>query len=64
MQIELSAKQFSRLANIMDNAGQIVMGTIVLNPIIIGAKNIDYVIIFSGILTTISLWIISLILEK
>jgi len=57
--------QILRLANIFDNAGQVLLATVVLPPIFTQESGrIETNIIFIGMLSTIAAWWISLRLER
>ncbi|MFN4212721.1 MAG: sugar transferase [Microgenomates group bacterium] len=62
---KLTKEELQRLANIFDNAGQVVFGIMVLTPFISKEfdKNKWFLIIF-GLLSTFSLWLFSLSLTK
>jgi len=53
-------QQINRMANILDNAGQVFLGSIVLPYLVLG-KVTGFLLV--GIFSTFSLWIISLRLE-
>jgi len=57
--------QLKRLSNIFDNAGQVLFGYLVIGPVF-GSEGLVRVsaIAVSGIIMTVSLWLISLILER
>jgi len=62
---KLTSAQISRLSNIMDNAGQVVLATMVLNPLLAGGLDkTNRLVIISGSVGTIFLWVISIILAK
>jgi len=52
--------QIERLSNIFDNAGQVILGIAVLSPFITGIEKINLFVILSGIVGTISCWLLSL----
>jgi hypothetical protein len=56
-------KQFDRLSNILDNAGQVVLGITVIGPFF-SKELINIFIIGNGILAVFALWIISIILSN
>jgi len=57
--------QLKRLSNIFDNAGQVMLGYLVLDPIISTSGFTKVFVTTSfGILITVSFWLISLILER
>ena len=59
-----SLKQFERLANIFDNAGQVIFGIAVISPLITGIDIDHFWVIGLGLIATIFLWIISVWLTK
>jgi hypothetical protein len=58
-----SEKQFDRLSNILDNAGQVVLGITVIGPFF-SREPINVFIIGNGILAVLALWIVSIILSN
>ena len=58
-------KQLTRFANILDNAGQVVLASVVL-PLLLGTidLSISRMVIFAGAMGTIVCWWISLRLER
>lgn len=56
--------QYNRLSSIFDNAGQVVLGIVVLSPIIAGFDKINAIIVILGLLLTIGLWLISIWFSK
>jgi len=60
----LTEKQFERLSNILDNAGQVSLGVAVLAPLIGGFDKINGLMIISGIAGVIICWMASLILAR
>ncbi len=62
---KFTKEELLRLANIFDNAGQVVFGIMVLTPLI--SKEFDknkWFLIVLGLLSTFSLWLFSLSLTK
>jgi hypothetical protein len=61
----LTKSQLKRLSNIFDNAGQVLLGTLVIGPLIsnTGIGKIVGTVSF-GILVTVLLWFSSLTLER
>lgn len=61
---EINTKQIKRLANIFDNAGQVCLGSLVLNSLNKETSQNNINIIIIGILMTLLCWYFSLKLEK
>lgn len=61
---QFTDSQFNRLANIFDNAGQVVLGVAVLSPLIGGFNNISYRVVISGVIVIIFCWLASIWLAK
>lgn len=65
VRIRFSSEQLSRLANILDNAGQVVLGTVVLGPFVSGGLDrLSLFMIILGLSLILLLWTGSLVLEK
>lgn len=60
----LTSRQFGRLANIFDNAGQVVFGVIVLSPLISGLDSINLFVVLFGIVSVALCWSVSIYLER
>lgn len=60
----LTTDQFDRIANIFDNAGQVVLGIVVLSPLIAGFDQTNPIVLTLGILVTIACWIFSVWFSK
>lgn len=58
-----SKLQLKRLSNIFDNAGQVLLGSLILNPLLT-PTNVSDVIIISGVLMILVVWWVSLKLER
>lgn len=58
-------KQLQRFANIFDNAGQVIFASVIIPPLI-GTIDISTsrVLVFTGAVSTIILWWLSLRLER
>lgn len=57
-------QQLQRLANIFDNAGQVLLGTSVLTPLIFGVEKENKIVVLFGIMITLLMWWISLRIER
>lgn len=64
MKHEFTREQLKRLANILDNAGQVFLATVVIAQLISGLENKNYLVIILGIIFTISCWWLSLRIER
>lgn len=63
--MRFSREELLRLTNILDNAGQIFLGGLVISPIFLNIHPlIMFAIILVGIILTFVCWIISLRLAK
>lgn len=60
---QFSDNQFNRIANIFDNAGQVVLGVAVLSPLI-GLNNTSLPIAIAGIIVVVFCWLASIWLAK
>lgn len=60
----LTKEQLIRLANIFDNAGQIIFGVVVVTPIVTGFDSTNLPMIVSGLVGAITLWMLSLYLSR
>lgn len=56
----LTVNQINRLSNVFDNAGQVVLGVVVLSPIISGFDRVNLLVIVLGIAFTIFCWLTSI----
>jgi hypothetical protein len=59
-----TSKQISRVANILDNSSQVVLGTLVINPILETDQRRQAVTIISGIIILFLIWWLSLRVER
>ncbi len=59
-----TAKQLARLANILDNVGQVILGIVVLSPIISGFDRVNVLVVLSGIVGVSVCWITSILLAR
>ncbi len=59
----LTSRQFGRLANIFDNAGQVVLGIAVLSPLI-GFDRMNIFVVLSGLGAVIICWSSSMYFER
>lgn len=57
----LTENQLGRMSNIFDNAGQVTLGSVVVPYLL---KWEEGSVIYVGIAVTISLWLVSLSIEK
>lgn len=58
----LTENQFDRLSNILDNAGQVVFGVVVLSPLISNLVSFNWIMIILGIIIAVTCWSLSMIL--
>lgn len=58
--------QIKRMANIFDNAGQVVLASVIIPPLLglFDARSSRVIILFIGMLTTVIFWWLSLKLER
>jgi hypothetical protein len=59
----LTTNQLDRIANILDNAGQVGLGIIILEPIFIN-HSINIFIIISGCIAVVGVWLVSIAIAK
>ena len=60
----LTIRQLDRLSNILDNAGQVVLGVAVLSPLITGVDNRKMSVLLLGLVTVVFCWMFSIWLSK
>ena len=60
----LTSGQLSRLSNILDNAGNVLLAVFVLSPLVSSVDTIGAPMIFSGVVLTLILWGVSLWLAR
>jgi len=60
----LTIKQIERMANIFDNAGQVLLGVAVLSPLIADLDKINLFVIISGIIGMLICWTVSVLLTR
>ena len=61
--LQLTKPQLKRFSNILDNAGQVLLGSLILNPLL-NPTNISGVIIAVGVPMTLVIWWGSLKFER
>ena len=61
---DLIPAQTERFANILDNAGQVFLATMVLTPIVQGIDKTDKLVLVFGIIDMLLCWTVSLILAN
>ncbi len=59
-----TVRQFDRLSNIFDNAGQVIFGVAVLSPIISGIDRVNALVVVLSLLTVLLCWVFSVWLAK
>lgn len=57
-------KQFERLSNIADSAGQVVFGIAVVSPMISGFDRINLFVVISSVVLTFVFWALSVWLAR
>jgi len=57
-------RQFDRLSNIFDNAGQVIFGVAVLSPVITGVDKVNILVVILSIVTVFLCWVASVWLAK
>lgn len=60
----LTVRQIGRVSNILDNAGQVVLGVAVLSPVIGGVDTANIKVVVLGLFTTLFCWLFSIALER
>jgi TM2 domain-containing membrane protein YozV len=60
----LTAKQYERFSNILDNAGQVFLGVAVLSPLISGFDKMNWLVVLSGIVVVGTCWIGSILILR
>jgi hypothetical protein len=61
---DFTPAQTERFANILDNAGQVFLATMVLTPIVQGFDKTDRLVLVFGIIDMLLCWTVSLILAN
>ena len=61
---DLTPAQTERFANILDNAGQVFLATMVLTPIVQGIDKTDRLVLVFGLIDMLLCWTVSLILAN
>jgi hypothetical protein len=61
---EMAPSQIERIANILDNLGQVFFAVMVLTPILQGIDNISLLVVVLGAIDAAICWIGSVILAK
>ena len=56
--------QYDRLANIFDNAGQVIFGVAVLTPSISGFASLNQFMLLSGVIGALASWFVSVLLAR
>lgn len=64
--IILNPRQFERLSNIFDNAGQVFLGVVVLSQLFDKGEKINWFVVVIGLISMIICWVtsVSLISER
>ena len=60
VRFQLKTGEISRLSNILDNAGQVFLGIMVVSPLISGANQNGVYLVALGITSSLFVWFISL----
>lgn len=56
--------QYDRLANILDNAGQVIFGIAVLTPLISNFASTNWFVLLLGLAVATAFWLISLVIAR
>lgn len=64
MNTSFTKNQLRRWANIFDNAGQVLLATVVLPPFISEVENKNNPVLLLGIILTLGSWWLSLRIER
>ncbi len=62
--IKLSKKQEVAVSEIFRDAAQVFFASAVVSPLLLGAENSDEIVLISGIMLSMGLWISSVIMIK
>jgi len=60
----LTVSQIERVSNILDNAGQVLLGVMVISPLIGGFDKLDIGVVVLGLIGVLFCWMISIRLAK
>lgn len=60
----LTRHQLGRFANILDNAGQVFLGVVVLSPLFVEVDNSNWLVVPSGLVIVSGCWILSMWLTR
>jgi hypothetical protein len=61
---EFTPSQIERIANILDNLGQVFFAVLILTPIMQGIDNINLLVLVLGVIDVVLCWTGSVILAK
>jgi|RhiMetdeSRZDD1v2_1073273.scaffolds.fasta_scaffold399601_1 hypothetical protein len=62
--MSFTPSQIERIANILDNLGQVFFAVLILTPIMQGIDNINLLVLVLGIIDVVMCWTGSVILAK
>jgi hypothetical protein len=60
----LTPSQIERVSNILDNAGQVILGAMVISPLIGGFDKLYISVVVLGLIGVLLCWLISIRLAK
>ncbi len=60
----LTPEQIDRIADILNNAGQVILGVMVFSPFAVGFDKFYPFVVVLGIIGTLSCWILSILLSR
>jgi len=60
----LTPGQVERIANILDNAGQVILGVVVISPLVGGIDKLDIGVVVLGLISVLFCWMISINLAR
>jgi len=61
---EFTPAQIERIANILDNLGQVFFAVLILTPVMQGIDNINLLVLVLGVIDVVLCWTGSVILAK
>ncbi len=60
----LTFGQIERISNILDNAGQVILGIMVVSPLVSGFDKLDLRVVVLGLFSVLTCWIVSIRLAR
>lgn len=62
--VKLSNKQIIVFSEILRDISQVFFASAVVSPLLLGAENSDEIVLVSGVILSVLLWVVSVILIK